>query len=118
MVLGLVPEIVGESPDDIYQMMGVYAKNCEEWATTALATMSISGTVIAFYDTLGSDVVEFILNQTELTTISCAREYVDSLIKLKAEGKANYLKNIVFFDRYTLHNEYEGHEGLNIYHID
>jgi long-subunit acyl-CoA synthetase (AMP-forming) len=62
MALDLVPEVEGESPDQKFRMMGVYAKNCEEWAVSALAIMSISGTVIAFYDTLGADVVEFILN--------------------------------------------------------
>jgi len=64
MALDLMPDVEGESAEEMYRMMGVYAKNCEEWAITALATMSISGTVIAFYDTLGADVVEFILNQT------------------------------------------------------
>ena len=62
MALELMPEIPGEGENDLYRMMGVYSKNREEWALTTLAAMSISGTIVAFYDTLGKDVVEFILN--------------------------------------------------------
>lgn len=46
--------------------MGIYSKNREEWSTTHLASMSLSGTTVAFYDTLGPAAVEFVLSQTKL----------------------------------------------------
>ena len=86
-----MPEIKGENPSEIYRMMGVYSKNREEWAVTALATMQISGTIVAFYDTLGATVVEYILGQTELTTVSCSKNYVEGLIERKDAGSACHL---------------------------
>ena len=68
-VLGLMPETIQE--DEPWRFMGIYAQNREEWAFTDLATIRQSGTVIAFYDTLGPAAIEFVINQTELTTISC-----------------------------------------------
>ena len=44
-----------------WRLMGIYSKNREEWAFTALATQRQSGTVVAFYDTLGPSGVEFII---------------------------------------------------------
>jgi long-chain acyl-CoA synthetase len=78
--------------------MGVYAKNREEWILTHLAGLKNSVTTIAFYDTLGPQAVEFVIKQTELTTISCSGQYVAGLIKLKKEGKADNLENLVSFD--------------------
>ena len=42
--------------------MGIYSQNREEWAFTDLATIRQSGTVIAFYDTLGPAAIEFVIN--------------------------------------------------------
>ena len=58
--LGLMPEV--EEEGDAWRFMGIYAKNREEWVMTDLATMRQSGTVIAFYDTLGPSAVEFVIS--------------------------------------------------------
>ena len=83
--LNLMPEIQAEG--STWKFMGVYAKNRPEWVLTDLAAASIGGTVIAFYDTLGPQAVEFVINQTELTTITCAGGYLEKLILLKSQGK-------------------------------
>lgn len=41
--------------------MGIYAKNREEWTLSDMACMRMSGTTIAFYDTLGPSAVEFVI---------------------------------------------------------
>jgi long-chain acyl-CoA synthetase len=64
--------------------MGVYAKNREEWTLSDMACMRMSGTTIAFYDTLGASAVEFVIKQTQLATISCAASYLRTLIMLKS----------------------------------
>jgi len=87
--LNLMPEVEGEGA--LYKFMGIYAKNREEWTFSDLACMRQAGTVIAFYDTLGPSAVEFVIKQTELTTISCAGTYLRTLIMLKAQGRANTL---------------------------
>ena len=57
--LDLMPESFEEGQN--WRLMGIYSKNREEWAFTALATQRQSGTVVAFYDTLGPSGVEFII---------------------------------------------------------
>jgi len=80
-------EIEGADGDKI-RFMGLYSKNREEWSISHLASLSLSGTTVAFYDTLGPAAVEFVLNQTKLQTISCAKNYLKSLTLLKTQGKA------------------------------
>lgn len=65
VALNLLDEVEGEG-DTKMRFMGVYAKNREEWNTTYLAAMSLSGTLVAFYDTLGPQAVEYILSHTLL----------------------------------------------------
>jgi long-chain acyl-CoA synthetase len=68
--------------------MGIYAKNREEWVLTDIANMKNSVISVAFYDTLGPSAVEFVIKQTNLTSISCSANYLPGLLKLKKEGKA------------------------------
>ena len=94
--LDMMPTITDEG--ESWKFMGIYAKNREEWAMTQLATNRQSGTVIAFYDTLGPSAVEFVIRQTKLTTISCALQSLRSLIMLKSQGRADSVQNLVCFD--------------------
>ena len=82
--LNLLPEIQNEGH---WKFTGIYSKNREEWIITELASISQSGTTVAFYDTLGPDSVEFVINQTQLTTIFCAGQYVKTLLQLKSQGR-------------------------------
>lgn len=66
--------------------MGIYSKNREEWIMTELASVRQSGTTVAIYDTLGPQAAQYVINQTQLTTIACAGSYVQSLILLKQQG--------------------------------
>ena len=95
-VLNLMPEI--ENEEGIWKFMGIYSKNREEWTITELASVSQAGTTVAFYDTLGPQSVEFVINQTKLTTIACAGQYLKTLIMLKSQGRAGSLLNLVSFD--------------------
>ena len=97
--LELLPITHEEGKD--YRFMGVYAKNSIEFACTILATGSISGTVIGLFDTLGPSAVEYGINMTELTTISCDGRLLESLIKHKAKGNVASLKNLICFDEIT-----------------
>ena len=62
--LNLMPEI--EEEGQLWRFMGIYAKNREEWIFTDLAALRQSGTVIAFYDTLGPAAIEYVIRQTRL----------------------------------------------------
>ena len=54
--------------------MGIYGKNRTEWTLTDLASATLGGTTIAFYDTLGPAAIEFVIRQTLLTTITCSSQ--------------------------------------------
>lgn len=96
--------------------MGVYAKNREEWILTTIANMKNSVTTIAFYDTLGPSAVEFVIKQTSLTSISCAAQYIPGLLKLKKDGKAESLENIISFDKVTQELKDQGAEvGVKVH---
>ena len=60
--------------------------------------------------------IAFVLNQTELTTLCCEVKAIDTLIKLKSEGKIEQLKAIIAFDPV---NEEKGRAaeeaGLKVY---
>lgn len=83
VALGLMDEIDGQN-NEKYRFMGIYSKNREEWSCTHLASLSLSGTTVAFYDTLGPQAVEFVLSQTQLQTISCTKTYLKTLTLLKS----------------------------------
>lgn len=68
--LDMMPDIKGEGKT--WNFMGIFSKNRPEWVLTDLACVSLRGTTIAFYDTLGPLAIEYVMDQTELTTITCA----------------------------------------------
>lgn len=78
--MNLLPQIQNEG---LWRFIGIMSKNRWEWTVTELASVRQSGTTVALYDTLGADAVEYIVNQTKLTTIACAGQYLKTLIKLK-----------------------------------
>lgn len=96
---GLCPEQKVDGKD--YRFIGIIAKNREEWAISALASLRSSVTIVPFYDTLGADVIAFVLNQTELTTLCLETKSFDTVVKLKREGKISHLKNFIAYDPVT-----------------
>ena len=42
--------------------------------------------------------VDFILNQTEMSTIFVSGPYVDKVLAMKKDGQACHVKNLVVFD--------------------
>jgi len=89
--LNLNPSI--ESPHDgLFKFLGIYSKNREEWVVGYLACHMTSITVITFYNTLGENVIEYILDQTKLTTLMLESKSLNKLIDLKCENKHGNLK--------------------------
>mmetsp|Transcript_33475 Transcript_33475/g.51402 ORF Transcript_33475/g.51402 Transcript_33475/m.51402 type:complete len:100 (+) Transcript_33475:249-548(+) len=80
--LGIMPEIAQEGQQ--WRFMGIYAKNRPEWVLTDLACNTLGGASIPFYDTLGPQAIEFIINQTELTSVTCSGPQMSKVILLKS----------------------------------
>jgi long-chain acyl-CoA synthetase len=55
-----------------------------------------SVTIVPIYDTLGMNSMEFILKQTELTTILAETKKFDMILKMKEENKLVNVKNIIY----------------------
>lgn len=76
--------------------LGVWSVNRPEWHIADWAC-SISGFfVVALYDTLGPDAVEYIVNHAEIETVLCTKGHVVDLIKERS--KLPNLKGIISID--------------------
>ena len=60
--------------------------------------MRVKTSVVGFFDAMGEDAVDFIIKQTELTTVFVTKEYIDKLIKMKKAGKCQTVSKIVCYD--------------------
>ena len=96
----LCPEISVD--DDILgknkkmKFMGFYSRTREEWIVGDFGCHMDSITIVTIYETLGINSVEFILNQTELTTILAESIYLDTILKMKEGNKIGKVKNIIY----------------------
>lgn len=57
--------------------------------------MHYSITAVGFYDAMSVDQVDFILNQTEMSTIVCTADYAKKLIDMKKSGKAVHVNALI-----------------------
>jgi long-chain acyl-CoA synthetase len=81
--LKLCPEIL--TKDEILgeknmRFMGIYSRNREEWIVGSIGCQMDSITIVTLYDTLGFNSIEFILKQTELTTMLSKRKILKILL--------------------------------------
>lgn len=97
---GMMEDILAEGKT--WNFMGIYGKNRPEWVLTDLASATLGGTTIAFYDTLGPAAIEFVIRQTQLTTITCTSAQLNQLILLKNQGKADSIKFLICMDDYDI----------------
>ena len=112
--MGLCPSQEVEGVN--YRFLGIISKNREEWAITDLACLRSSVTIVPFYESLGADVIAFVLNQTELTTICCEAKSYDTIIKLKKDGKTQKLEAVICYDNLSEEKVKAGKDvGLKIY---
>jgi long-chain acyl-CoA synthetase len=51
------------------QVLGITAVNCEEWVATDMASNLLGITSVPLYETLGAQMMELILAQTEMSTV-------------------------------------------------
>ena len=80
------PEVDGEEDGQKLRFCGIWAKNRMEWTTTLIACMHYKIIAVGFYEAMGADQVEFILNQTEMSTIVCAPEFIAKVVQMKKDG--------------------------------
>lgn len=109
----LVPKITNE--EGSFRFLGLYSKNREEWVVTDIACMISAVTSVPLYDTLGKESTEYILDQTEIKTIFCSADKVETLLSLKSLGKIKKATHIIYFkDVHGKKYNFPENEGLTI----
>jgi len=93
MVLNLCPEVEGE--DKLWKFCGIWMKNRWEWTASLIACMHYNITAVGFYDAMSAEQVNFILNQTELTSLVCTDDYANKIIAMKKDGKAAHITSLI-----------------------
>jgi len=93
----LCPEItVDEKEKNKMRFLGFYCRSREEWMVGCLGCELDSITLVTIYDTLGMNSIEYIIKQTELTTILAESINLEMILKMKEENKLYNVKNIIY----------------------
>lgn len=79
------------------KVIGLCSINREEWLVTDLACNLIGVTSVPLYETLGDEMLEMILKQTELSTLFGSEACLLNILRL-VNGKIDSLRQIVLFD--------------------
>ena len=109
------PEVDGEVEGQKLRFCGVMAKNRMEWTQTLLACMHYKIIIVGFFTAMGVDQIEFILNQTEMSTLVVEPDFVAKIVGMKKDGQAAHIKNLVIMDDKAPENAEECAEvGLKI----
>lgn len=95
--LELCPEV--DADGSVYKFLGLYSKNREEWTIADLACIYYNITTVPFYDALGAESMEYMLEQTGLITLFISQENLPRILKLKSEGKTSDLKYLILMER-------------------
>ncbi|VDD86665.1 unnamed protein product [Enterobius vermicularis] len=78
--------------------IGLFAKNCPEWIIVELSTYRTGSVLVPLYETLGSDALTFIINQTEMELIFCDTEERATAV-LKKKSQCRLLKTIIIMEQ-------------------
>eukprot|EP00347_Sterkiella_histriomuscorum_P022663 403337627 len=84
--------------EELWRFMGIYVKNREEWAVMDLACMRSCITIVPFFENLGDTGLEYIINQTQLHTMTVETKGAQKLLDMIDQGKIPSLKNIILMD--------------------
>ena len=60
-----------------------------------IAAMHYNITSVGFYDAMSPEQVDFIINQTKMTSIVCSEDYAKKIIDMKKHGKATSITKLV-----------------------
>lgn len=84
------------------KFVAIYGKNSREWILTDIACAIYGITTIPIYDTLGEEALDFMFNQTELTTCFLTCQHLEGMLKRISGGTIPHLKNLVILDEWNL----------------
>ena len=97
-ILNLCPLIKFED-EQPFRFLGIYSRNKKEWLLSYLGAMRDSITIVTIYETLGDKAVEFILEQSQVTTIVIEIKAIKKIYELAKRNKTFKLKNLLVIDK-------------------
>ena len=97
-VLNLCPNINFED-ESSFRFLGIYSRNKKEWLLSYLGAMRDSITIVTIYDTLGDRAVEFILEQSQVTTIVIEVKALKKMYELAQKNKTFQVKNLIVIEK-------------------
>ena len=89
--------------------LGIWSVNRPEWHVSELACAAYNMYIVALYDTLGPDTVEYVINHAEIETVVCTKDHVVDLLKL--HEKIPQLKAILCLDSFVNIEEEKAIQG-------
>ena len=93
----LCPEItVDVKENKKMRFVGFYCRTREEWMVGCLGCELDSIVLVTIYDTLGINSIEYIINQTELTTIFAESINLELILAMKEQNRLCNVKNIIY----------------------
>ena len=106
--------------DDSFRLLGIYSKNRPEWLLSYFGAVRDSITIVTVYDTLGDIALEYIFNQTKVTTLVIEAKVLQKFLGLAKNGKTSDIKNLIVLDKEEDENSCEelSKLGINIYTWD
>jgi len=84
--------------EDGMLLLGLYCVNCMEWVIAEHGIFSIGGATVPLYNSLGAGSVEFILCETNMSTVVCVRSELENLCRAKKSNKCPEFQNVILVD--------------------
>jgi hypothetical protein len=76
---------IKKGPPRHLKVLGINSVNCEQWVTTDLAANLLGITTVPLYETLGTTMMQLILEQTQMSTIFGSDKCLLNILKLAEE---------------------------------
>lgn len=89
------------------RFVGIHGKNTPEWVLTDVTNMVFGYTTMPLYDTLGEEAIQFMLHETELTTLFLTADLLKSHVARIRNPNSSpqfkcFLKTLVILDEWAL----------------
>ncbi|KAF7728420.1 Long chain acyl-CoA synthetase 7 peroxisomal [Apophysomyces ossiformis] len=95
--------------------LGVYSVNRPEWTMTEYASYRHAFIIVALYDTLGAEAIEYIVNQTDMEFIVSSADKLKNITRLKSQ-LPTITKVIIMDDTVDATEKKEAEDvGLTVY---
>ena len=115
-LMNFCPKINFEN-EGVFRFLGIYSRNKKEWLLSFLGAMKDSITIVTLYETLGELAIEYILEQTLLTTVVIELKALKTIFELAIKKKISNLKNLIVIEKEDDEETCKKLEelGLNVY---